>query len=301
MAMNRPSSSKASAVVPSEPPKLRMSAETASQKLLDRIQKGEQVAAESINSSQTLERNKEKFREWDGYNVELLRRMFTNDEEADKYKPYGGPMAMYVSASGGRDLGREISNHTKNLQSKIERIKALNTRIELYELDSGVAASTAPTTVVDNARLVDTEDKRVFIVHGHDHGSREAVARLVETLGLEPIILGDEANSGQTIIEKFERHAQVGFAIVLLTGDDVGGKSDSTLHRRARQNVILELGYFIGRLSRKRVCALYESGVEMPSDIAGVGYVALDPAGLWKYELAKELRAAGYTVDLNRL
>ncbi|MCX4177744.1 MULTISPECIES: nucleotide-binding protein [Paraburkholderia] len=278
-----------------------MSAETASQKLLDRIHAGEQIASDSVSSSQTLERNKEQFREWDGYNIELLRRMFTNDEEADKYKPYGGPMTTYVSAGGGRDLGREVANHAQNLQAKIGRLKALNTRIELYELDDSVSAFTASTTGVGDTRRVDTHDNRVFIVHGHDHGSREAVARVVETLGLEPIVLGDEANSGQTIIEKFERHAQVGFAIVLLTGDDVGGKDESSLHRRARQNVILELGYFIGRLSRARVCALYVAGVEMPSDIAGVGYVALDQAGLWKYEVAKELRAAGYTVDLNRL
>ncbi|MET3229432.1 UNVERIFIED_ORG: putative nucleotide-binding protein [Burkholderia sp. 1263] len=278
-----------------------MTVETASQKLLDRIQTGERIASESVSSSQTLERNKEQFREWDGYNIELLRRMFTNDEEADKYKPYGGPMMMYVSAGGGRDLGREVANHAQNLQTKIGRLKALNTRIELYELDDHVSTFTASTTIVGDARRVDTHDNRVFIVHGHDHGSREAVARVVETLELEPIILGDEANSGQTIIEKFERHAQVGFAIVLLTGDDVGGKNESNLHLRARQNVILELGYFIGRLSRARVCALYEAGVEMPSDIAGVGYVAFDQAGLWKYEVAKELRAAGYAVDLNRL
>src|ERR1044072_8470416 len=109
MATKRPSSSRASTVVPSEPPKLRMTVETASQKLLDRIQTGERIASESVSSSQTLERNKEQFREWDGYNIELLRRMFTNDEEADKYKPDGGPMMMYVSAGGGRDIGREVA------------------------------------------------------------------------------------------------------------------------------------------------------------------------------------------------
>jgi predicted nucleotide-binding protein len=124
--------------------------------------------------------------------------------------------------------------------------------------------------------------KKVFIVHGHAEGPREAVARFLEQLGLEPIILHERANKGRTIIEKFEAHADVGFAIVLLTPDDVGGLRGGKQHRRARQNVILELGYFIGRLGRSQVCALKIGNLELPSDILGIAWTSVDPAGAWK-------------------
>ncbi len=105
------------------------------------------------------------------------------------------------------------------------------------------------------------------------------------------------------IIEKFEDYADVGFAVVLLTPDDQGGLAEAAtdqLQPRARQNVIFELGYFIGRLSRARVCPLYVAGVEIPSDYSGVVFVPLDDAGMWRMQLAKELKAAGFDVDMNR-
>jgi predicted nucleotide-binding protein len=143
--------------------------------------------------------------------------------------------------------------------------------------------------------------KKVFIVHGHAEGPREAVARFLEQLGLEPIILHERANKGRTIIEKFEAHADVGFAIVLLTPDDVGSPQGGKQQLRARQNVILELGYFIGRLGRNQVCALKAGDLELPSDILGIAWTPLDPAGAWKQRLAKELDAVGYHFDWNRV
>lgn len=145
--------------------------------------------------------------------------------------------------------------------------------------------------------------RKVFVVHGHQHGTRDTVARFLEKLELEPVILDEEANRGRTVIEKFLDHSDVAFAIVLVIGDDVGGikGSDPTaLRSRARQNVIFELGYFVGKLGRDRVCALYEPGVEMPSDFGGVGYVKFDPDGNWRVLLAKELNAARIKVDMNK-
>jgi hypothetical protein len=144
--------------------------------------------------------------------------------------------------------------------------------------------------------------KRVFIVHGHNDGAKEAAARLLEKLELEPVILHEQPNRGRTIIEKFEAHADVAFAIVLLTADDDGkAKGDSALRSRARQNVILELGFFLGRLGRTHVCALYEDGVEVPSDYSGVLFVKFDGTSSWMYSVAKEMRAAGLNVDLNKI
>ena len=143
--------------------------------------------------------------------------------------------------------------------------------------------------------------RKVFIVHGHDEGSREMVARYVQQLGFEPIILHEQASKGRTVIEKIDAHSDVGFAVVLLTPDDVGARKgeEDKLQARARQNVILELGYFLGKLERSRVCALKRGNVEVPSDFEGVVYVNFDDAGAWRTELGRELQAAGFEIDWN--
>jgi predicted nucleotide-binding protein len=136
----------------------------------------------------------------------------------------------------------------------------------------------------DNACAPPSEQRiamsnRVFIVHGHNVAFRESVARFVDQLGLNAVILHEQPNKGRTIIEKFVDYSDVGFAVVILTADDRGGRATDnpeTHLTRARQNVILELGFFLGRLGRERVCALYEEGVEIPSDYDGVLFVPLD-------------------------
>jgi len=147
-----------------------------------------------------------------------------------------------------------------------------------------------------------TDLNRVFIVHGHDEAPRETVARFITSVGLEPVILHEQANRGMTIPEKLVANGNVGFAVVLLTPDDVGRAiAESIDNPRARQNVILELGYFIGRLGRDRVCALLKDEVEIPSDYMGVVYTAFDTGGGWRQQLAKELDAAGYNIDWNKV
>jgi len=146
--------------------------------------------------------------------------------------------------------------------------------------------------------------REVFVVHGHDGEAKESVARFLEKLGLDVIILHEQPNQGRTIIEKFEISSKnVAFAVVLLTPDDLGYGVDKPekLEPRARQNVILELGYFLGRLGRTRVCALYKGGVELPSDFQGVVYIELDPAGAWRTKLAQELLGAKITIKLEGL
>lgn len=141
--------------------------------------------------------------------------------------------------------------------------------------------------------------RKVFIVHGHDEGARESVARFLEQLQFDPIILHEQANQGRTIIEKIEAHGDVGFAVILLTPDDVGSAKEADLQQRARQNVILELGYFVGRLGRARVCALKRGDIEVPSDFGGVVYEPFDAGGAWKQALCRELQAAGFDIDWN--
>lgn len=191
-------------------------------------------------------------------------------------------------------------------------------------LRSGIAKATMQLETIKSGFLEEIEDtagkvsatmpsrlgavgNNIFIVHGHDDSIKQDVARFLEKLGLNPIVLHEQPNKGRTIIEKFEDHSNVRFAVVLLTPDDVGRtKAPSSLgvppqHDRARQNVILELGYFIGTLGRNRVCALYHEGVELPSDLSGILYVKLDKGDSWKLSLAREIKAAGIDVDLNKV
>jgi len=147
-------------------------------------------------------------------------------------------------------------------------------------------------------------ENSVFIVHGHDEATKEKVARLVEKLGLEPTILHEQLSKGATIIEKFLDHAsKAKFAIILLTPDDVGYPiGDDTAKRpRPRQNVILELGYFVGKIGREKTAVLHKGDVEFPSDILGTAYIPIDDANAWKLALARELKGAGYDIDLNKL
>ncbi|KLI69375.1 hypothetical protein VVYB158_02705 [Vibrio vulnificus CladeA-yb158] len=143
--------------------------------------------------------------------------------------------------------------------------------------------------------------RKIFIVHGHDDGARETVARFLERIGLEAIILHEQANQGRTIIEKVVANSDVGFAIVLLTPDDEGCVKGGRPEPRARQNVLLELGYFIGRLGRDKVCALKRGALEIPSDFAGVVWETMDSHGAWKQALARELEAAGQSIDWNKV
>tara|TARA_R110002124_G_scaffold270677_1_gene439242 strand:- start:76 stop:852 length:777 start_codon:yes stop_codon:yes gene_type:complete len=150
-------------------------------------------------------------------------------------------------------------------------------------------------------RVAHASNSKVFVVHGHHDALRESVARFLERAKLEPIILAEQASGGNTIIEKLEANSDVAYSVVLLTADDVGGSAETDLKPRARQNVVFELGYFVGLLARSRVCALVEEGVEIFSDISGVTYIPVDPAGAWKAQLAKELSDAGLAMDLTAL
>ncbi len=140
-------------------------------------------------------------------------------------------------------------------------------------------------------------NSQVFIVHGHDEIARLEVVRFVEALGLEPIILHMQASSGMTIIEKIAYYSNVGFGIVIYTPCDTGQKTGSLIGRyRARQNVVFEHGYLIGKLERSRVTAVVKGDVEIPNDISGIVYTPMDSDGKWQEQLKREMRAVGFQV-----
>ena len=148
------------------------------------------------------------------------------------------------------------------------------------------------------------DKSKVFIVHGHDDAAKEAVARFVEKIGFEAIILHEQASSGKTIIEKIEEYTNVGFGIVLYTPCDVGalqGQEKDDLKPRARQNVVFEHGYLIGKIGRENVCALVKGNIETPNDISGVVYIKMEGEKEWKYKVADEMKESGYNVDLTKI
>jgi Predicted nucleotide-binding protein containing TIR-like domain len=134
----------------------------------------------------------------------------------------------------------------------------------------------------------------VFVVHGQNQAARDSVVSFLEAVGLRGIVLHEQPNMGRHLLTKFIEEAElITFAVVLMTDDDVGGLRGTALAPRARQNVILELGYFLSHLGQRRVCALITPGLETPSDFDGIVYIRMDEPGLWKTELRRELRAAG--------
>jgi len=154
-------------------------------------------------------------------------------------------------------------------------------------------------TIKQITPILKKKDK-VFIVHGHDNETKQEIARFIDNLGLEAIILHEKASSGMTIIEKIEHYSdESDFAIVLYTACDKGRKATETTtpaKYRARQNVVFEHGYLMAKLGRKNVCALVKGEIETPNDISGVVYVSIDSAGAWKIDISKELRACGYQI-----
>jgi predicted nucleotide-binding protein len=179
----------------------------------------------------------------------------------------------------------------------VTMLEGLIGRLEEKRQDLAGASQATPM----RSRDVASDSRRIFLVHGHDEEAKQTVARFLERLRLEPIILSERPNEGRTVIEKFEANADVGFAVVLLTPDDMGyaREEPDKARPRARQNVILELGYFVGRLLRSHVCALSKGSIEIPSDYHGVLYIPMDEAGGWKLKLASEIKQSGIEVDLN--
>ena len=203
------------------------------------------------------------------------------------------------------DVAAEKRHWERGRARLVELCRLMVEDLQLSQRES-VSAIVGATSAAPTAPSPARHSKKVFIVHGHDAEMKEAVARALAKLELESIILHEQPDQGRTEIEKFVDHSDVGFAVVLLSGDDHAfpriGKAEDA-RPRARQNVILELGFFLGKLGRNRVLPFYRKvhNFELPSDYDGVLYKEFDSAGAWKVELFRELKAAGYEVDANKL
>jgi len=152
--------------------------------------------------------------------------------------------------------------------------------------------------------------KEVFITHGKDLKPLNELKAMLADFGLTPVVLSEQPSGGKTVIEKLEAYSDVGFVFVILTPDDLGGfvemgskwsrpqrlrKFLKTAYPRPRQNVILEFGFFVGKLGRNRIACLLKKPVEQPSDMQGIVYLSFkDSLDEIRAEILKELEAAGY-------
>jgi predicted nucleotide-binding protein len=213
----------------------------------------------------------------------------------------------FDASAANKFIDIKTSHWSARLKSQLGKLKGLLARLEAQKNQVpfiGHADIKTPISRAATKRENHPFDReRIFIVHGHDNEAKETIARFIERIGLEAVILHEQPSSGKTVIEKFEEYANVSFALVILTPDDVGAvkATPDRLQRRARQNVIFELGFFIGRLGRKRVSALYKEGVELPSDYQGTVYIKLDDEGAWKLKLIQELMESGIPVDMSKV
>lgn len=239
-----------------------------------------------------------EFHKWDNRNVEILTRAFEHPNNTDCYG-YQQTGRIYFITDVVIEQKQTITKLASYLEGFIDRMDLIPCKDEVQASVIGVQN--------------DVSTDKVFIVHGHGELVKVTTARTLEQFGLTPIILHEQEDYGNTIIEKFENNAtDVGFAVVLLTADDLGiSKKDIeksqkenkeyTPLSRARQNVVFEMGYFMGKLDRAHVFLLLEDGVEKPGDLDGIIYTPIDSEGMWRVKLAKRLKSVGYKIKTNSL
>ncbi|MEL6463962.1 MAG: nucleotide-binding protein [Pseudomonadota bacterium] len=250
-------------------------------------------AAESYHA----EMNRLTFKRWHNDVVEYLAEHFTYDD-AENY------FVEQADLKGSSVLWTDMSDEDRIASFNVPKARKALRKI-LKSIEIGKSEKDDPTAEINADDDTSVLSRKVFVVHGHDRAILREITSTLEKLEFVPVVINELANQGNTIIEKIEQHSNVGFAVVAFTPDDKGAsKSDfanGISEDRPRQNVILELGYFWGRLKRNRVCLLNAVGEKLSSDLQGLGYTKIDGAGLWRFEMAKELKAAGYEVDLNNL
>lgn len=289
---------KAAPQQPEAPAELVISRDEARSKIEDRIEKGRALRNTQISSGSMLVQVQTEYSKWDKFNQELLRRIFTTGELSEEYSRW------FIAFSVSRDpsLGEKIADLYKDIDSKINRLDSISERLELIPLSLTKEKLAATGVLVESSP---EKSRKVFVVHGRDEISKTSLEVFLREIGLEPIVLHRQADEGLTIIEKFEKHSEVGYAFILLTPDEIAylTQEDSSpdverrKERRARPNVIFEFGYFVGKLGRSKVCCLYTGDVTLPSDVSGMIYKKFDSniedVG---YAIIKDLKAQGYSI-----
>lgn len=286
-----------------KPTELTQPREEFKSKLQSRIEIGEEILGRQIRTTQEFATTSQDFSDWNSYNTEFLKQAFS--KEYNEYKKSYDDAGFFsygtiISTNSRPETAAEQLERFKlKVHAKVDNLKKLKAKSDLLK-----SSNSDSTMFQKNTAIKEENDKtQVFIVHGHDETAKVKTARFIEKLGFKPIILHEQASGGNTIIEKIEEYSNVGFGVVLYTPCDMGAvKTSSPVYRdRARQNVVFEHGYLIGKIGRKNVCALVKGDIETPNDISGVVYIKMDDADAWQMHLAREMKKSGYAIDLNAL
>lgn len=276
----------------------------AKEKLLKRITRGNELVSISISNEIEFESVRDEFYRWDAFNKELLSGIFTTDRHLKNYEGWLNDDFALTSLSL-RSVS--ISQKIKTLHNKMyQKLHSLDLIVEKLDIALIQQKQNDLNVPLNTKSSTDKATNKVFVVHGHNESAKNNLDIFLRENGLEPIVLHRQADEGLTIIEKFEKHSEVGYAFILLTPDEIAylkaedSKPDDERKKeyRARPNVIFEFGYFIGKLGRSRVCCLHTGNVSLPSDVNGMIYKSFNNNNIEEaaYSILKDLRAAGYKV-----
>lgn len=280
------------------PAELRIAKDDANNKLQERISLGLILKEQRIGSPKQLDDANNEYYSWNTHNEDLLRRIFSTSQYSDEYQQSCLPLRLSVAPPS---FERQVLEYYKNLNDKILKLGTISDRLDLV-VETTNTASKGPSLQSQHSGGT----KKVFIVHGHDDAAKASLESFLREIGLDPIVLHKQADEGLTVIEKFEKHSDVGYAFILLTPDEIaylntgdnGADADIKKERRARPNVIFEFGYFVGKLGRSRVCCLHTGGVSLPSDVNGMIYKSFSKSiGEVAYDIIKDLKVAGYKIN----
>ncbi len=246
----------------------------------EKIVKGKALLQLEIKNIQQLQTAEKKFKLWNSENYKLLKSIFKNKKVAKDYSSSGWSIGRILVSD--LKLSEKTAKLWADLQDKLDKMNSIKLSLGIFEIQ-------AATGKRDNS-------KKLFFIHGTNCSTKTTIINFITELGLEPIILQEFIAGGKTLIDEILTRSEVKFAIGLLTPDNVGGIHPDSLKFRADQNVILELGIFVGLLGRENVCGLYTGELQLPEDYHGFEYIKIDRSGKWQEQVFQELKNAGYDI-----
>ena len=264
---------------------LKIPLEKAEKLLNEKITEGSQILEGPISNIKQWKNAEKKYNHWNSENYESLKKIFKKNTIAKDYSSSKWTIGRILISD--LKLDEKIAKLYNDLEEKLNKLNSI--KMSLGVLESKIEETT------------ESAKNKVFFVHGSDCDTKIEVLNFIKNIGLEPIILKELAAAGKTLIDEVKNQSDVKYAIVLLTPDNVGGVYSEDLQFRPTQNVILEVGFFVGKFGRKNVSTLHHEDIELPADYHGYEYIKMAETDDWKKALAKELQNAGFDIDLNKI